>query len=214
MRLNTVTKSCVTAVTLALLALTTVAPAADAGGHGRGKGRRYKDSGYESRYRGNIRPGGYRSEYRRSRSSSDVGPVIAGVAAGIAIGAAISNSARVHADVRYSNRGYQGGRTYRRDCGSHASGYHRTQAYGSSCGGGARGVRSARYAYYDPYCGQRFASFDACGASQRGCDHQRIVRVVDSRSGGCVNNYGYRDGGWQAYGPEYGPDYEDEYYGG
>src|SRR5262245_63468643 len=96
MRLNTVTKSCVTAFTLAVLALTAVAPAADAGGHGRGKGRRYKDGGYESSYRGAVRPGGYRSEYRRS-SSSDAGPVIAGVVAGIGIGAAIGNSSRVHA---------------------------------------------------------------------------------------------------------------------
>jgi hypothetical protein len=210
MRLNTVTKSCVTALTLAILALTTVAPAADAGGHGRGKGRRYKDGGYESSHRGTVRPGGYRTEYRRS-SSSNAGPVIAGVVAGIAIGAAIANSSRVHADVHYGHRGYQSGRAYRRDCGYQGSGHHHAHASRGSCGAG---VRSARYAYYDPYCGQRFASFDACGASQRGCDHQRIVRVVDARSGNCVNNYGYRNGGWQAYGPEYGPSYEDEYYGG
>ena len=53
--------------------------------------------------------------------------------------------------------------------------------------------------YYDPYCGERYSSFDACTPHFRHSNHPRVVNVIDVRSGACVERYNYRDGYWRAW---------------
>ena|SRR2546426_8652039 len=52
------------------------------------------------------------------------------------------------------------------------------------------------YYYYDPYCGERFASLEIYRAHLRYHRHPRIVRVIDVDSGDCVHTYCYRHGDW------------------
>jgi len=54
-----------------------------------------------------------------------------------------------------------------------------------------------QYDYYDPYCGEHFASLDACASHFRYSSHPRIVRVLDYGTGACIHTYQYCRGGWQ-----------------
>lgn len=54
-----------------------------------------------------------------------------------------------------------------------------------------------RHAYYDPYCRHEYASFGAYERHARHCDHPRVVRVIDTRSGDCVHTYAWRHGDWR-----------------
>ena len=182
------------AVVLTLMALTatTMVPAAEAG-HGNGRGHSkyradYGDYGRHGSYRGRV-VAGYptRVEYRRSSSSSSAGPLIAGLIGGFALGTALSNHDHYVVHERVYDRGY-GGR------GGYGGGYRNRDCddYGSS-----RGYRSASYVYVDPYCGDRYASFDACSAHFRGCEHPRVIQKIAVSSGRCVDTYRYRDGGWR-----------------
>jgi hypothetical protein len=171
---------------VAVLALLTVAPAAEAG-NGRGKQRRYKQS-YGERYRGHDGSRWSRNDDRGHRGhrgrgrrvveihrSSNAGPVIAGIIGGIALGAALSNHGRSH--VR------------------HDRGYHRDRG---DCGP-RRSYRSAGYAYYDPYCDARYESLDACSGHMRSCDHPRLVQKVHASSGEYVEEYHYKRGTWSSH---------------
>jgi hypothetical protein len=59
----------------------------------------------------------------------------------------------------------------------------------------SRGYESA-YSYYDPYCRESFASFDACASHEQSCGHPRMIRMIDASNGQCVHSYGYQPGGW------------------
>ena len=52
------------------------------------------------------------------------------------------------------------------------------------------------YAYWDPYCEDRYASLDRYEWHLRHCNHPRMVRVLDARSGECVGSEVWRDGRW------------------
>jgi len=62
------------------------------------------------------------------------------------------------------------------------------------------------YRYEDPYCHDRFASLEDCGAHMRGCDHPRVVRKIEVSSGRCVDTYRWQRGGWD----NSGDDWSDE----
>jgi hypothetical protein len=51
--------------------------------------------------------------------------------------------------------------------------------------------------YFDPYSGQTFVSLDAYADYWRGYDHPMMVRVIDTRSGECVNTLRFCEGGWR-----------------
>jgi hypothetical protein len=159
---------------VAVLALLTVAPAAEAGG--RNKHRRHKQT-YGERYRGhdNYRNRGRGRRVVEIRRSSNAGPVIAGIIGGIALGAALSN----HGNAYVSH-----GRAYHRDRGD--------------CGP-RRSYRSAGYSYYDPYCDARYESLDACSGHMRSCDHPRVIQKVRASSGEYVEEYHYKRGTWANY---------------
>ena len=52
------------------------------------------------------------------------------------------------------------------------------------------------FAYYDPYCEERFVSLEIYRAHLHHYHHPRIVRVIERDSGECVHSYRYQDGGW------------------
>ena len=54
----------------------------------------------------------------------------------------------------------------------------------------------AGYVYWDPYCGESFASLEIYRAHLDHHHHARIIRVIESGSGECVHAYNYYDGGW------------------
>lgn len=183
---NHLVRTGVAAFTLAILSLTTVAPAVEAGG--RGKGRRWKGE-----YSSCEAPRHY-SRHARSRvvhrRSSDAGPLLAGLIGGIAIGAAISNRDG-YTKERYYGRDYD----YDRDCDrEYSRGYKRGYRHGS------------RYAYYDTHCDRRFASLDACGSHMRSCDGPKVVQVVNVESGRCVDHARYASGRWQEWDGEWDDD--------
>lgn len=186
MKFNGLMRTGVAVVTLAVMGATTFAPMAEAGnGHGRGKGR-YKNRSSHSRvvY--------HRDRVVHRRSDSNLGPAIIGFIGGVAVGAAI-NSGR----DRYYERDYDYGRTRDRDYGYRSSGCsdHGYSHARGSCGGG--GYARAEHVYYDPYCEERFASFDDCRSHQRSCGHPKVIQVVVASSGQCVDTYRYRNGGWR-----------------
>lgn len=67
---------------------------------------------------------------------------------------------------------------------------------GATVANAAHGVE-VRYAYYDPYCRHEFVSFGAYERHAWRCDHPRVVRVIDVRSGDCVHTYAWRHGDWR-----------------
>jgi len=160
------------------LAVTSLTPAAEAG---HGKGRRYKGE-----FRGHS---GYAPQRVIVRERSNAGPLIAGLIGGVVLGTAIANAS--HSDGYYSRAevGYVRGDD---GCGRRGYGYSRARF--------APPPPRYRYSYYDPYCGERFQSLDLCRAHYRGgCDHPRVVMMIDIRSGACVQRYRYSRGGWQDY---------------
>lgn len=161
MRNNGLMRTGMAMLTLASLALTTVAPAADAS-H-RGNGRRWKSRGsYASDY--GYGRGGYRTRVIEvRRSSSCAGPTIAGFIGGVALGAALSSR---------PSQGYD----------RYDYGYARDE-----------------YDYYDPYCGRRYDTLDACSAHYGSCGHRRVVTVISEETGDCVDNYRYGNGRWSHY---------------
>jgi hypothetical protein len=185
MKWNGLMRTGVAVVTLAILALTTFAPAAEAGhGHGRGRGNgnvRYKGRGNDTRvvYRQRV----------IHRSDSGLGPAIIGFIGGVAVGSAISNSHDRYYD-RDDDRGYRD-RDYRdRD--------YRDRDYGrDGCSAGRGGARVADYSYYDPYCDEPFDSFDACSAHERSSRHPLVIKVVIANTGQCVDTYRYQNGNWR-----------------
>jgi hypothetical protein len=191
MRLNSLTKAGVSALTLAILAITLVAPAAEAGhrrdrgsdsewrgsdshgsgwSSGRDSERRWKGrSGEDRAARGGNRGSARVVEIHRSSSA---GPILAGIIGGVALGAILSNSGRVN--------------------GSHDGAYERGYDHGYQ-----DGTARADYDYYDPYCEETFSSFDACRDHERDCRHPRVIQVIATDSGRCVGAYNYRNGGWR-----------------
>lgn len=65
------------------------------------------------------------------------------------------------------------------------------------------------YRYYDPYCGEEFASLDEYRDHASHARHPLVARVIDVRSGDCVDTYCWKDGGWRS---GYGPDYDCRQY--
>jgi len=65
------------------------------------------------------------------------------------------------------------------------------------------------YRYYDPYCGEEFSSLDAYRDHAGHARHPLVARVIDVRSGDCVDTYCWKDGGWRS---GYGPDYDCRQY--
>ncbi len=54
----------------------------------------------------------------------------------------------------------------------------------------------AGYAYYDPYCDERFATLDMYRAHLYRHHHAGVVRVIELDSGDCVHTYRYQRGDW------------------
>ena len=52
------------------------------------------------------------------------------------------------------------------------------------------------YYYFDPYCGERFASLEIYRDHLRYHRHPRIARVIEIDSGACVHTWRYQHGGW------------------
>jgi hypothetical protein len=67
--------------------------------------------------------------------------------------------------------------------------------------------------YFDPYCDQRFVSLDLYGEHFCHHHHPRVIRVIEVRSGRCVDTYGWRDGRWTSRDDREGRD-EDRDEGG
>jgi len=53
------------------------------------------------------------------------------------------------------------------------------------------------YAYVDPYCGSRWATFDDCAAHLSYHPGPRLVQLVDVTTGQCVNTWCWHHGGWE-----------------
>jgi len=169
----------------AAITLTAFAPAAFAG-HG-GKSMKYRGGGY-------AREAGYYPQQRPvvvERHSSVAGPVIAGVIGGIALGTILAshshNGDRQQVDYGYEG-GYQGG--YGGDCSRSRVSVH--GHYGDNCGN-----QGAYYYYEDPWDGQRYDNLNVYRNQCNG--HWPIARVVDARSGNCVQYICWHDGGWYNY---------------
>ena len=58
------------------------------------------------------------------------------------------------------------------------------------------------YYYYDPYSHERYASLEIYYSNTRHCDHPRIVRMIDARSGECVRTYCRDHGRWAEWNDE------------
>jgi len=52
------------------------------------------------------------------------------------------------------------------------------------------------YIYYDPYCGSRYTSMDACRAHFVHSRHPRVIQVIEYGSGRCVDTYTWHRGHW------------------
>jgi hypothetical protein len=70
-------------------------------------------------------------------------------------------------------------------------------------------VVAPAYRYYDPYCGSEFSSLDAYRDHAYRARHPLVARVIDVRTGDCVDTYCWHDGGWRS---GYGPDYDCRQY--
>jgi hypothetical protein len=158
---------------LATLALTALAPAAQAG-HGNGsfrKVRRFERSDHARRV---VHAPRRVVEFRRS---SGGGSTLAGFLGGLAVGAILASASDAHA---------------RAVCDAPA-------AYAapppSDC------LPQDDYSYIDPNLHERFASLDLYMAFARRHHLQTwVVQVIDNRDGNCVDTIRYGDGGWQSCG--------------
>jgi len=76
----------------------------------------------------------------------------------------------------------------------------------------------ASYSYWDPYCEVRYSTLDRYRTHIRSCDHPRVVRVMDRRSGHHVRDLCWREDAWREYhgdwrhGDDYGTRYKDDRY--
>ncbi len=74
----------------------------------------------------------------------------------------------------------------------------------------------ASYSYWDPYCEVSYGSLERARSHFRGCDHPRVVRVIEVRSGDYVRDLCWRDSAWREYHGEwraddgYGTRYKDD----
>lgn len=55
----------------------------------------------------------------------------------------------------------------------------------------------ADYYYYDPICQARFDRFDDCRDHCSVHEGPRVVQVIETRSGACVETYTWDRGGWR-----------------
>lgn len=156
----------ITALTLAAITSSVVAPAAEAGRHRAGRYRVRTECG--SAVRHSDSGGGYGHRRGRGRGcdrgrieihSEHTGAVLAGILGGIALGAVLSNASDRQPDCASSDR--------QPDC-----------------------------IYVDPYCGERFASLDDYHADFCHHRHPRVVRLIEVDSGRCLNTYRYTEGRW------------------
>ena len=125
------------------------------------------------------------------------------------------------ADARGRGRGHgdrRGGNEWRQSHGrpsghGYRSGYRRSSSLGPALGGFIGGMavgsmigrRSGSYYYQDPYCDRRYSSLGSFQSGTMNCDHPMVTRVISAQSGGCMNTYGYDDGGWVPYGADWDP---------
>jgi hypothetical protein len=170
---------------LATFTVIAVAPAAEAG-HGWGQRRKFRSFEPASCAQG----GGYATrrvvEYRHV-SRGDGGSTLAGFLGGLAIGAIITSAAQSHSQPVCEQPAY-------------------APPPPDYCPP-AREVYGG-YGYEDPYCHERYASLELyLRHTSRGCNHPRIVRVIDNRDGDCVDVIRYSDGQWSQCDPR---DYEDQ----
>ncbi|HJQ65583.1 MAG TPA: hypothetical protein VJ816_04360 [Gemmatimonadales bacterium] len=57
----------------------------------------------------------------------------------------------------------------------------------------------AGYAYYDPYCEERFVSLEIYRTHLHRHHHPRVIRVIEVDGGSYVRSYRYDDGRWRAW---------------
>lgn len=168
--LNRVPRVLIAAVVLASFSVSLAAPAAEAGRH---KGRRDKhgDHSYDSRGSDRGRGQCYRGSSGASRER-----VI---------------QVRRSSDALPALAGFIGGLVVgatlavasERDVAYSESQYNRRN--------------EPDYGYYDPYCRESYGSLSSCSSHMRGCDHPRVVQVIDRSSGECVDTYRWqRNAGW------------------
>ena len=175
MKLNTQSHRMIAGLLLVTLATSAFAPSAFAGQGG--GGQKYRRGGY-----GYARGGGYSPQVVVERRSSSAGPAIAGFIGGLAVGTILSN--RNDCDRQgYDDRGYDRG--YGRGVS-----YRATVEVGDRCAGSA-------YYYEDPWNGDRYNSLGAFRSACR--QHWPIARVIDARTGECVQTVCWHDGGWHDY---------------
>jgi hypothetical protein len=207
-----------------LITLTCGIPLARADHDGQGcrdRDRCDRHDGRSARYRGDYRRGddGCRGDhrsrgdygYRDDRSRGDYG---------------YQGDYRSRGDDGYrSGDGCRDGNSYRRYRGGDDGGarygyrarygysrsysyeptYRRRPVYGGygspgfSLSVGISNLPPAGYSYYDPYCGESFASLDLCRAHFGGCHHPRVIQVVAVGGGDPVGSYCWNDGGWRPY---------------
>ncbi len=55
------------------------------------------------------------------------------------------------------------------------------------------------YSYYDPYCGDSFATLGLYRSHLYRHHHPRVVRVIEVDSGACVDTYRWHDGDWRSW---------------
>lgn len=143
-------KRAVAGLMLAALAVTMVAPAAEAGQRSRKHRGRSSHVVQRTVYRPVYRP--VQRVVHVHRSSD--GAAFAGFVGGLVLGAVLSSASQAHAD-------------------------------------------GPRYDYYDPYCGEHFGTLEVYHSHFRSHYHPRIVRVIEVRSGDCVETLRYGGGEWR-----------------
>jgi hypothetical protein len=55
------------------------------------------------------------------------------------------------------------------------------------------------FAYYDPYCDERFVSLEIYRSHLHHHHHPRVIRVIECDSGHWVHTYRYDGGGWHQW---------------
>jgi len=175
MKLHNHTHRSVAAALFATMAVSAIAPAAFAG-HGKGS---KKNRG------GDYRGGGYSQPVVVERHSSSAGPAIAGFIGGLAVGTILSN----HGGDTYAEGGYY-------DDGYNGRGRGRA-SYGASVQVSNGYYGGSAYYYEDPWNGRRYDNLNAYRSQCNG--HWPIARVIDARSGSCVQTVCWHDGGWHDY---------------
>jgi hypothetical protein len=141
-----------------------------------------------ARYRGGWgRPGGYTRVVYRDHGGSALGAGLVGLVGGLALGALITNA---HSHPTYVQQ-------------APPPVYYNDGPAEQAC------------VYEDPWTRDRYTSLDAYMAHTRGCEHARVVRVLDARDGDCLQTLEYHRGHWSQCDPDQAPGYDDGggYYG-